>query len=1084
MRITAKFAALVLTVVIAPTPVGATALQDRMAAVDSPLMEYSDRMAPLSVRAGLEVDEVPLEMALRTLRATSGVSVIFNPVLLPLTARQGTITGRVVDAATGALISAAQVHIPALGIGALTENSGRYALIDVPGGTHTIVVQRIGYRTVSQEVSLSPEETVQLDFELRETALALDGIVVTGTPGEQQVRSLGNVVTRLDASSLEEIAPSPDVQRMLSAAPGLRAMTAGGAIGQGSVIRIRGSSSLSLRSDPLLYVDGVRVNNSAADVGMAAVGVDRERPPSRINDLNPADIESIEVIKGPAAATLYGTEASNGVINVITKKGSRGAPRFNFTIKQGANWLPDPENLFPVQYYRCRGIGDCAAGEIVAHNILREDRIRYGNVWFRTGHRQAYEANLSGGGDDVRYYFSAAWNEDQGPVSYNWQDKFSGRTNLNWTPNETLDIQFNLGLVRSETQTASPVQPVTAQLVWGCAAPGCEEGGGSMAVDGPLRGYLSEVPEWFENDVEGFEYVQRSTVGVTVSHDPVDWFDHRFTVGGDFTNVRGTDLIRRSLPDAPGRQRAGRRRIQNQITNYTSLDYGATGTFGLSNSLTSSTSVGAQYYLRQTDMSFSSGEIFPARQMETISASATRTSNDAFFENKTLGLYVQEQVSWENRVFVTAAVRGDDNSAFGEDFEFVIYPKFQASYVISEEPFLRDIWFLDQARLRAAWGKAGQQPDVFAAVRTYSPRPAGGGISIFTPENTGNPDLKPEVGEEIEAGFDASFLGERLALDFTYYSQTKTDAIVNMPVSPSLGFPGTQFRNLGEIHNQGVELAVGVRPYESPTMDVSLNFSFSSNRNKVVSTGIGAPLTSTSDMQEFHVDGYPLGSIFRKRVVGSDIIGQGADAQATNVMCEGGDIIAGTNNLSEGGGAAVPCAQAPQVLWGDAQPRWEGNVSAEVGLFDNLRLYSEVDFVGGYTIISSDVGAAHIWFSQSLAAIERTDPVLLGYEALGDLWTPGVMDGGFAKLRRVSLAYSLPQALSTRIGAANTSVTFSAENLWTIWVAQEESFGRKHMDPEVRMNAGRGNDPGGLTAYHREGWPQMKRLLLTLRTTF
>src|SRR5690606_626897 len=262
-----------------------------------------------------------------------------------------------------------------------------------------------------------------------------------------------------------------------------------------------------------------------------------------------------EVIKGPAAATLYGTEASNGVINIITKQGAVGEPTINLRLRQGAYWLPDPVNFFPPTYYRCTGVSQtvdvdpslqCDAGEIVEVKVLQIDRDIYGNEWFRTGQMPGVGADISGGVGTLRYYFSADWDREQGYVSFNARDRMNGRANLSYNPSDQLSFDFSLGAVRSTAQTASPQQAITTAYVWACPSPGCEPGSGTAsALDGPFRGYLGYLPERFEDgDVEGFQDVDRNTAGLTVTHNPTEWLTHRVVLGGDFTNLRDTRLFR------------------------------------------------------------------------------------------------------------------------------------------------------------------------------------------------------------------------------------------------------------------------------------------------------------------------------------------------------------------------------------------------------------------------------------------------------------------------------------------------------------------------------------------------------------
>src|SRR5690606_15632558 len=208
---------------------------------------------------------------------------------------------------------------------------------------------------------------------------------------------------------------------------------------------------------------------------------------------------------------------------------------------------------------------------------------------------------------------------------------------------------------------------------------------------------------------------------------------------------------------------SGLRDVGNTRSTYMSADYGASATWAASSSLSLTSSAGAQFYRRVHEATLSRGTQFPLEALETVSSAAVRTSDEEFWENRSFGLYLQEEIGWENRLFLTGALRGDDNSAFGENFSFVVYPKISASWVVSEEPFMENLGWLNTFRLRGAWGRAGTQPDVFDAVRTYEPVTGFEGTPSIIPENVGNPDLKPEVGDEIEVGFDASFLNDRLS---------------------------------------------------------------------------------------------------------------------------------------------------------------------------------------------------------------------------------------------------------------------------------------------------------------------------------
>ena len=307
-------------------------------------------------------------------------------------------------------------------------------------------------------------------------------------------------------------------------------------------------------------------------------------------------------------------------------------------------------------------------------------------------------------------------------------------------------------------------------------------------------------------------------------------------------------------------------------------------------------------------------------------------------------------------------------------------------------------------------------------------------------------------------------------------------ALVQVPALPSLGFPGVQFRNIGEVDNNGVELELKAEALRSPNADVRLGFKLSHNNNKVVTLGGASSLVMNATFGQYHVPGFPLGSIFQRRIVSADLDKSGATPKAVNMMCESGPLIAGTN-FSPGGGPPVPCLQAPAVYWGNPLPSWEGSTSATVTLFKNLELFALADFLGGNTILSGDIRASLMSFRNQVAILQASDPILLGYDVLDTRRQPGIVKGGFAKLRQLSATYNVPQSIQAGRRLSRASVTVAVQNLFTLWVAQRSDFGVKLTDPEIRNSAGSGSDPGGLLGYNQEGWPQLRRLLVSMRVT-
>jgi TonB-dependent SusC/RagA subfamily outer membrane receptor len=316
----------------------------------------------------------------------------------PLVAQQGVLAGVVVGAGARP-VAAVQIQVIGTTLGATTDSVGRFRIVGLSGTEVTLEVRRIGYRPERRQARVG--ET-NLSIAMTEQSIVLDQVVITGTAGGQSKRELGNAVTTINATQTKEIAPINSLQNLINGrAPGVFINSATGNVGAGARVRIRGASSVSLSNEPLLYIDGVRVNNSPASgfsnqaFGSASI--------SRMNDINPDDIESIEIIKGPAAATLYGTEASNGVIQIITKKGTEGAPRWTFATRQGTNYLADPEGRWPVNWAAVPRAGSPGVLDTVSIDIIELENAR-GTPVFKSGRLQEYDLGLSGGTGQFTYF--------------------------------------------------------------------------------------------------------------------------------------------------------------------------------------------------------------------------------------------------------------------------------------------------------------------------------------------------------------------------------------------------------------------------------------------------------------------------------------------------------------------------------------------------------------------------------------------------------------------------------------------------------------------------------------------------------
>lgn len=983
------------------------------------------------------------------------------------TAQRDSVSGVVKDSLSGVPVTDAIVRAQGTTLTARTNVRGQFTLGGLTGPTVILVVSHLGYQQFSTSVSVG---STSLSIRLPRSVLRLNELVVTGQAGDTQRRALGNDVGILDMAATQQARPASGVQDALSVAvPGVEIQRASGQLGTGGVTRIRGVSSMSLSAEPIIFIDGVRADNSAGSNSIAFAGGGDS--PSRINDIDPNDIASIQVLKGPSAATLYGTEASNGVIQIITKRGAAGKPLWSTELHTGANFLENPEQIYEGIYYKD------TTGTIQHLNLIQNDIARGFGSPFTTGHPLGGLLSLEGGSDAVRYYFSGAYDRDEGIVSYNWQNKLTSSSNISYFSGEKLKVDLNIGYTRAQTRAASATQPMTTYLIWACPSNSCTAPG--LGPNDKGRGYLAGVvPEDFKA-IEGLDNVDRSRLGLTFNHKPMKWLNHRLTLGGDFTNDASS--LYYPLGSAEFGLPQGQKFVQNDRSSFLTADYSATATVNLPASLQSQSSVGAQYYSKQFQQISANGANFPIRGVNTVSGGGIRQGfEDPNFnlENKTFGTYVQEQLSWHDRLFLTGAVRGDDNSAFGVNYKFIAYPKFSASWVVSDEPFFPTSSLLSTLKLRGAWGKAGMQPNAFAAIQTYGPSVGNAGTPTVTPQSIGNPNLKPEVTRELETGFDASLVKNRVSFEFTYYNKLTMDGILAANASPSTGFPGQQFINIGQFSNKGLEMALEGAALVRNSFRLDLRGTLATNANRIIVLGQSTPVPNTGIGQltgAYNAQGYPMGSFFFKKVVSATLASPG---NATNIMCEGGA------SFSRGDGSVVPCDNAPLLYFGSPIPTWLSSFSAEAS-WGQWKLAAVAEFQGGHDVVDGNVGGQHVFFNDSKAAVEGTDPIVVGNQALGNFGAAGLMRAGFGKIRNVSLTYDLPGRVANYAGASRGSITITGQNLATLWRAQWRKWGARGQDPEVRFNTpGFYGDPNLTNGYTQESWPQFTRLLATFRLSY
>ncbi len=806
----------------------------------------------------------PWALARRAAASLALLLALAPPVLAQTT---GSVLGRVTSAGDAQPVVGAQVFLVGTGLGTLTGAEGRFNIPNVTPGTYTLRVERIGSRTSEQQVTVRAGEQTTVTVTLTIEALGLDEIVVTGTAGAARRREIGNSISQINLAQIEE--PPINVDALLQArAPGLNVLQSSASAGGGAMIRLRGNVSVAMSNQPIIYVDGVRIRSDGFAKNVPPVGFQgrsNNDVASPLNDVNPNDIERIEVIKGAAATTLYGTEAAAGVIQIFTKRGHQGTAQWTFQIDQGFNRVlpfgPDP-GTGPAAEEAITESG--GAGEFMFINpwlrnavpLLGNDCRDSGETGYpifceQVSHRQKYSLSVSGGSDVLRYFVSGTLEDNLGVLPLDEEKKRVVRGNFTFSPLRNLEFQWNTSFTNTDLQNTPS---------------GNNAHGLTLNAYRRNRNYQSSetrraIDPLLKYDIDS--KINHLITGATLTFSPSPTFTHRLTGGWDLSNADFRNLRPFGFALAPNGIISDRRFEYQNLT----LDYVGSFNYRIQEELRTNFSWGGQSIVTDTRETTAYGETFPGPGEPTVSSAGTRLGFEERLRVVNAGFFFQNVLDFRDRYFLTAGVRVDGNSAFGENLGLQAYPKASFSWVLSDESFWPED--LGSVKLRTAWGQSGRAPGAFDAVRTWDP--VGWGTApAFFPRNVGNPDIGPERTTEIEVGFDGAFFDQRVTTEFTWYRQNTTDALFNVRQVPSQGFLNSQLKNVGELENKGVELSVNVDAIRRDNFGVAIGGSLSTNFSKVVDLG-EAPEFSLGSFG-YVSEGQPVPGIRSRCVLNADEI--------------------------------------------------------------------------------------------------------------------------------------------------------------------------------------------------------------------
>ncbi|HVT40093.1 MAG TPA: TonB-dependent receptor [Gemmatimonadaceae bacterium] len=727
----------------------------------------------------------------------------------------GIVRGKVTSTASGAPVQGAQVVIFGTRIGAVSAADGSYSINRVPAGAQVIRFRAIGFAQADRPVSVVDGITVTLDVALGEAVVALDEVVVTGTAGSARKREVGNSISAIKVADVPDVPTS--VSNLLSGKlAGVNVTGASGNSGAGQAVRLRGMTSVALTNQPLIYIDGVRVRSDEYPKNVSAQpGQDLRSNhvnASPLNDINPEDIDRMEVVMGAAAATLYGTDAAAGVIQIFTKRGAPGAAKWQAQLTSAVN------HMQPFGYGNVKADPNCFSSCATSQYLYMEP-------YLRDGRRNGAAVQVSGGTiNNTRYFVSMNADNNDGVLPNDGDKKYAIRANIDFTPLKDLAVSWN----SSYTNDALSNTPA-----------GNNAAGLTLNAFRRDRNYFGNDSASVIRQVLSFQlnsYIDRLILGTTGTWTPLRWFSSRLTLGLDRAAVENRNYRPYGFVSAP-QGILSDQRWQNRTV---SLDWSSNVELSFPGSVNSTFSFGTQYVNSEVSDAQAYGEGFAGPGSPTVSSASLKNA----FENRqtviTGGAFVQELLGWKDRYFLTAGIRIDGNSAFGTNFGLQKYPKVSASWVASDEKWWR--WHSATVKMRAAYGEAGRAPGAFDAVQTWSAI-GWGGQAAFRPLNVGNPDLGPERTKETELGFDATAFDGRLNLTYTYYDARTSDALFPVRLDPSNGFQGSQLQNVGKLAKNGMELSLGGTILERKNLGLTASVSVSTNHSEVLSLG-GVPAFS------------------------------------------------------------------------------------------------------------------------------------------------------------------------------------------------------------------------------------------------
>lgn len=965
---------------------------------------------------------------------------------------QGSVTGNVSDNEGSALIGASVLEKGTTN-GTVTDLDGNFT-ITMNSFPATLEISYTGYETQSLEVTSGGNVSITLE----NSATQLDVVVVTGLASNIKRSNLANNVASISSKELTGVAVSNTTETALyGKASGTNIVASSGAPGGGISMKLRGTTSINGSSQPLFIIDGIFIDNSSIPAGLnivsrAASGgssSNQDNPSNRLADIDPNDIETIEILKGASAAAIYGNRAAGGVVIITTKKGKAGKTNINFG--QSIGWT-EMLNPLGVRQFTSENIAnssrfgnptDIAAFEAAqaAGQLFNYEEELYGNKGLLSNTR----LSMSGGNEKTQFFFGSTFKNEEGIVENTGYDKASLRLNVGHKINSWLDVDLTSNYVRSSADrgffnndnsgTTMGIS-FTSTPSWANLLP--DENGNYPANPYGTSNFLETAAKVTNN-----ETVNRFMGGakLTAKLFTNDNSSLKAIVNTGFDTYNLYTLA--SFPNTVQFQRDGNglngvavhgnsnvtRRNASAFLLYTN---------SMDNGLISRTQVGVTYddYDRNSIISESFDFVNTLTNLDQgVNIGGTQFRQVSV--NK--GFFVQEELNYNDQIIATVGLRGDKSSLNGDPNKMFYYPK--ASLAVNLHEIIELPSTLSNFKLRTAYGQSSKTPEFLDKYSLYN-QSAIGGLPAYTPSSLyGNPVITPERQTEIEFGADFGFLNNRLLLDATYYIKTVDDLILRAQVPSSSGY-SVQVTNGASLENKGIELGLSANIIESDNLNWNARLSWWTNSALV--TELSIPSYTTGGFADF------LGNYrIKEGRSPTEIIG----------------VIDDTALQDEDG----------LYVYGDAEPDWQ------MSWFNGLSFGDlEINWLLHWKQGGENINLSALLFDLNETTHDYDDTDLdpsgqlnngdYRLSLLGTSTAPYIQDAGYIRLREIGAYYKLPVTLGD---SGTLTLGVSGTNLINIF--EYDSY-----DPEV-SNFGSG---GLSTGVEVTPFPSSKRVNFHIKANF